>query len=71
MTDLGKAASIGVAALTPETRNLAFLIDRADQAQYRAKRMGRHRVCLWEAKGRIIGASAEDRSPATDRRSGK
>jgi len=48
-------ASIGVAALTPEARDLAFLIDRADQAQYRAKRAGRNRVCLWEAKERAIG----------------
>ena len=48
-------ASIGVATLTPEARELAFLIDRADQAQYSAKHSGRNRVCLWEARGKAVG----------------
>jgi diguanylate cyclase (GGDEF)-like protein/PAS domain S-box-containing protein len=62
-TVIGVTASIGVAALTPETRDLAFLIDRADQAQYRAKNAGRNRVCLWETQERAIGEKAEEKVP--------
>jgi diguanylate cyclase (GGDEF)-like protein/PAS domain S-box-containing protein len=56
-------ASIGIAALTPDIRNLGFLIDRADQAQYLAKRAGRNRVCLWEARERASGEKAEEKVP--------
>jgi len=36
--------SLGVASLTPGMQDLAELIERADQAQYRAKQLGRNRV---------------------------
>ena len=36
--------SLGVTALTPESPNLAALIERADQAEYQAKQAGRDRV---------------------------
>jgi diguanylate cyclase (GGDEF)-like protein len=40
--------SIGVAMQEEKVPNLTTLIDRADQAQYQAKRSGRNRVCVWE-----------------------
>jgi diguanylate cyclase (GGDEF)-like protein len=40
--------SIGVAMLEEGVPNLVTLVDRADQAQYRAKRTGRNRVVIWE-----------------------
>ncbi len=39
-------ASIGVAELTSESMDLEALIDRADQALYRAKQSGRNRVAI-------------------------
>ena len=42
-------ASIGVAPLDiDEPIELDRLLDRADQAQYRSKEMGRDRVTLWK-----------------------
>jgi diguanylate cyclase (GGDEF)-like protein len=39
--------SIGVAVLWKDAPNLSALVDRADQAQYHAKRSGRNRVSVW------------------------
>jgi diguanylate cyclase (GGDEF)-like protein/PAS domain S-box-containing protein len=43
--------SIGVAVLWKDAPNLAALVDRADQAQYHAKKSGRNRVSVWEKQG--------------------
>lgn len=40
--------SLGVATLDDECTTLEVLIDRADQAQYRAKRAGKNRISRWE-----------------------
>ena len=40
--------SIGVATLADEVEHVEGLIDRADQALYRAKQHGRNRVCCFE-----------------------
>jgi diguanylate cyclase (GGDEF)-like protein/PAS domain S-box-containing protein len=39
--------SIGIAVLWKDAPNLSALVDRADQAQYHAKRSGRNRVSVW------------------------
>lgn len=41
-------SSFGLAALEPEIRNPADLIDRADKALYQSKEAGRNRVTLWQ-----------------------
>lgn len=38
--------SIGVAQLRPETEDATGLFERVDVALYRAKHLGRNRVCL-------------------------
>jgi diguanylate cyclase (GGDEF)-like protein/PAS domain S-box-containing protein len=40
--------SVGVANMMPEISSLDALIDRADQALYRAKDSGRNRIVVWE-----------------------
>jgi diguanylate cyclase (GGDEF)-like protein len=47
MAGLAITASFGVAALTPEMRDPAELIDRADKALYQSKEAGRNRVTAW------------------------
>ncbi len=47
-TSIRIKVSIGVAFLQPDVPNLSVLIDRADQALYRAKDSGRNRVVVWE-----------------------
>jgi diguanylate cyclase (GGDEF)-like protein len=46
--DLRITVSVGVAQMAPDVPNLDALIERADQALYRAKDMGRNRIALWE-----------------------
>ncbi len=41
--------SIGVASLPEDTLDLETLLQKADQALYRAKHEGRNRVCLSES----------------------
>jgi diguanylate cyclase (GGDEF)-like protein len=48
--DISITVSIGVASLSQEGQSLADLLDRADQALYRAKDSGRNRVIVWEEK---------------------
>ena len=47
----GLTASIGVATMDPDMRNLEQLLDLADQALYAAKQAGRNRVAVWELSG--------------------
>lgn len=44
---LGVTVSIGVAELMNGVRDLAMLLDRADQAEHEAKNKGRNRVDMW------------------------
>jgi diguanylate cyclase (GGDEF)-like protein/PAS domain S-box-containing protein len=46
--DIHITVSIGVAALLPDVPSLAVLLERTDQALYRAKDSGRNRVVVWE-----------------------
>ncbi|MBM4315585.1 MAG: diguanylate cyclase [Deltaproteobacteria bacterium] len=46
--ELHVTVSAGVAQMLPDVPSLDVLIDRADQAMYRAKDSGRNRVALWE-----------------------
>ncbi|MBU3932025.1 MAG: GGDEF domain-containing protein [Proteobacteria bacterium] len=50
LVDISITVSIGVAALSQDDQNLTDLLDRADQALYRAKDSGRNRVIVWEEK---------------------
>lgn len=45
--EIGIAASIGVAAMRPTSRDIQELIRQADAALYQAKREGRNRVKAW------------------------
>jgi diguanylate cyclase (GGDEF)-like protein len=47
--DLKITISIGIAILPDDTTDAEALIDRADQALYKAKQTGRNRVCFYEA----------------------
>jgi diguanylate cyclase (GGDEF)-like protein len=40
--------SLGVSTVTPDIKELAVLLDRADTAMYQAKQAGRNRVGRWE-----------------------
>jgi len=44
---LNVTVSIGVAELTEDVRDLAMLLDHADQAEHEAKQKGRNRVEMW------------------------
>jgi diguanylate cyclase (GGDEF)-like protein/PAS domain S-box-containing protein len=46
--DIHVTVSIGVAVLLPDVSSLAVLLERTDQALYRAKNSGRNRVVVWE-----------------------
>ena len=41
--------SIGVASMPEDALDIEGIVDKADQALYRAKREGRNRVCVSEA----------------------
>ncbi len=47
--DLKITISIGIAVLPEDALDTEALIDRADQALYKAKQAGRNRVCIYEA----------------------
>ncbi len=46
--DLRITISIGGSIYPKDANNAQLLIDRADQAMYRAKQTGRNRVCFWD-----------------------
>ena len=48
--DISITVSIGVAALSQDGQSLTDLLDKADQALYRAKDSGRNCVVVWEEK---------------------
>jgi diguanylate cyclase (GGDEF)-like protein/PAS domain S-box-containing protein len=52
--DIHITVSIGVAALLPDVPSLAVLLERTDQALYRAKDSGRNRVVVWEKSAPFI-----------------
>lgn len=45
--DLRVTISIGISAFPEDAQDIQALIDRADQAMYQAKQMGRNRVCVY------------------------
>jgi diguanylate cyclase (GGDEF)-like protein len=47
--------SVGVADIT-DCPNLEVLLDRADQALYQAKQMGRNRVSVWSKNEQEVAA---------------
>jgi PleD family two-component response regulator len=51
----------GVATFPEDARDLDRLLDLADQAMYRAKRMGKNRVCLF---GQSPEKASEHSSPS-------
>jgi diguanylate cyclase (GGDEF)-like protein/PAS domain S-box-containing protein len=44
---LSVTVSIGVAGLTDDVKDLAMLLDLADQAEHQAKDLGRNRIMVW------------------------
>ena len=45
--DLQITVSIGGSIFPQDAKDIQHLIDKADQAMYRAKQMGKNRVCFW------------------------
>lgn len=59
-TTVRLTASVGVAVATSPTTNGKDLLDRADQAMYRAKRQGRGRVHIDVPPGVMPNPSRQD-----------
>ena len=57
--NLRVTASLGLALLSRDVPSAPALIDRADQALYRAKRSGRNRVCEFVPDGAAAQAAAD------------
>ncbi|MBI3271376.1 MAG: diguanylate cyclase [Planctomycetes bacterium] len=51
LSHLRLSLSVGVSAVSPEVKNEDELMRSSDEALYEAKRSGRDRVCVWNAKG--------------------
>lgn len=52
--DVRVTVSVGVAVLLPDVPSLGVLLERTDQALYRAKKSGRNRVVVWEKSAQCM-----------------